>query len=102
MHANGWAHEYGYTSAGNNIKLYYDEWYYAGSDGVLAEGWRKISGEWYYFEKGSGSMAANEFVSDSKGTLYAGSNGKLLRNTWIKYGGHWYYLNADGYMAKNS
>ena len=47
-------------------------------------------------------MAANEFVSDSKGTLYAGSNGKLLRNTWIKYGGHWYYLNADGYMAKNS
>ena len=102
MHAKGWAHEYGYTSAENHIKLYYDEWYYAGSDGVLAEGWRKISGEWYYFEKSSGSMAANEFVSDSTGTLYAGSNGKLLRNTWIKYGGHWYYLNADGYMAKNS
>ena len=48
----------------NNGTYYYD------ANGKLAKGWKKIDGEWYYFDKSSG----------------------VKKTGWLKDGSYWYYL----------
>lgn len=38
-------------------------WYWFGSDGAMATGWRSIAGSWYYFDD-SGVMKANCWMGD--------------------------------------
>ena len=57
--------------------------------------WLKYDGDRYYI-KADGYMAVNKWVKDSKGRLWVGSNGKIVKSKWLKYGGNWYYLKADG------
>ena len=52
-------------------------WYYLDPlNGVMAQGWRKIDGKWYYFSMEEGS-----------------ANGMLLKNTTTPDG---YKVDADG------
>ncbi len=57
------------------------EWYYVLPDNTLVRGaWRKIKGEWYYFEDSS-----------------------YMATGWKEWGGKWYYLDpVNGNMWKNT
>ncbi len=71
-------------------------WYYAESSGRLAEGWKKISGKWYYFDY---EMAQGSYRIDGK--LYAfDKNGAWVASGWAQdVWGNWYYVLKDGTCA---
>lgn len=55
---------------------WYDDgssWYWFGSDGAMATGWRSIAGSWYYLD-GSGAMVTG----------------------WLNENGSWYYFDDSG------
>jgi len=87
---------------GSDGKTYKESyWVYTDAKGVVKTGWQKISGTWYCFDDW-GYMYHDEWASDSKGTMWMDSNGKITKSKWIKYDdGEWYYLKADGYLAVN-
>ena len=47
-------------------------------------------------------MAENEWIKDSKGWCYVGSNGKMLKAKWIRWKDNMYYVKADGHMQTGS
>ena len=49
--------------------------YYMNSEGVMAEGWYEIAGQWYYFYPGDGSKAVNTTID----TFYVDANGVWIR-----------------------
>lgn len=60
---------------------WYDDgssWYWFGSDGAMATGWRSIAGSWYYLD-GSGAMVTG----------------------WLNENGSWYYFDDSGVMKAN-
>lgn len=71
------------------------------SKSTSTTGWKKLDGEWRYFEKGS--MVKNVWRKDSTGKwCYLGSDGKMVKNNWAKDStGKWCYLGSDGYQVKN-
>lgn len=102
----------------------YREWYYAGSDGALVEGWKKINGKWYYFgyyyqmysdgvryidgkpyyfypngELGTGWIKKTYFYDSGYSFsewYYANSSG-VLQTGWQKINGSWYYFSEYGF-----
>ena len=36
--------------------------YYVNANGVMAEGWNQVGGQWYYFYPGSGEKAVNTVI----------------------------------------
>ncbi len=108
----GWIKRVAYYSD-YNTDIY---WYYAYSNGKLADGWAKISGTWYYFDLAmetgsinidgkiyafnkSGAWISKGWGQDSWGCwYYVGSKGTCLTG-WQKIGGTWYYFDTyDGRM----
>ncbi|MBR2556363.1 MAG: hypothetical protein IKE94_16070 [Aeriscardovia sp.] len=86
----------------------YSDWYYAKSNGVLANGWEKVNGKWYYFEPGSCYMHYDEILWDGDNDYFLSESGAMLTG-WIKkiydYGGGstytaWYYADSSGKLAK--
>ncbi len=77
--------------------------YYYNSNGKKVTGWKKISGDWYYFHKSDGSMAVKEFITTSKKgrTFYQGVDGKRVKG-WKSIKGSKYYFNPKnkGEMEK--
>lgn len=81
-------------------------WYYAASNGVLAESWRQISGIWYYFEPGgyymySGGMfniAGKPYIFKSSGAMITGWYHNTDKSGYIVYD-TWYYADASGALA---
>ena len=118
-HASGW-----YQKTDNNRNKY---WVYYDENGSVYENcWKKIDGNWYYFQSDTGFMykgmryvdGANYFFGESgamvtgwhkskygyKGNIYwrySGSNGAEYCNKWLQSGGKWYYFNGDGNMVSN-
>ena len=107
-------------------------WYYAGSNGVLSEGWKSIGNVWYYFEPEAYHMYANgmynignrAYVFTKSGAMrtgwisvdfsyyegddtvtiwfYADTNGALVKG-WKQIGGKWYYFDpTDYWMYSNA
>ena len=89
------------------------DWYYADSSGVLAQGWKKISGKWYYFDyfmytgyhqidgkdyffNASGAMVSNPsgWLKNAYGGWYYFKSGKPVTG-WQKISGKWYYFGSD-------
>ena len=83
-----------------SVDVYGDvSWYYANPDGTAFTGWKKISGEWYYFDPDSyyyGEMVTGSEEIDGKWYVFDQS-GALSTGGWVKDSyGNWYYTNADG------
>ena len=96
----------------------YTEWYYAGSDGALATGWKQIGKKWYYFfdfdflEDEPPYMIDGEVIEPDEGKRYAFKPGGEMIVGWgqPRLGSQWYdqdkpyvkrwvYANADGSLA---
>lgn len=61
-----------------------------------ATGFKKIKGNWYYFDK-QGIMKTGWVYTDRQ-WYYLRANGKMAKNTWIGN----FYVTADGSMARNT
>ena len=62
--ASGWAREdKTYYSTDLGPKATETTWYYTDSNGALQYGWKKLSGNWYYFDPDTGEMATGFFGS---------------------------------------
>lgn len=105
----------------NNVYEGKDFWRYVGSDGAVYTGWKKVGGEWYYFNTADdakfidteyadayfGAMRYGWFYEDdgADGSYYFfDDNGKYLKNAWRKfiYDGDvelWYYFGSDGLLC---
>ncbi len=65
-----------------------NKWWYRHGDGSYTKnGWEKIDGDWYYFDK-DGWMLTNQWI----GNYYVTASGRMAKNTWIGN----YHVNADG------
>ena len=54
------------------------QWAYVESNGILASGWKKFSGQWYYFDEGTGFMVTEKRYIDGK--LYEFNSNGTLKN----------------------
>ena len=120
--ASGRVTQYGKDKAGW-VELDYG-WAYIGSDGKYYTGWKKINGNWYYFDEWSGITFPNSFWSmyddpniqyffdeDCKMVtgwfqywdewFYAKPDGRVAEGEWLKYRGSWYYF-TDGYPSMST
>jgi len=76
--------------------------YYIFPDGRLARGWRKLDGNWYYFNWRTGEMMTG-WLKDAGKWYYLeesqyGDTYGVLKTGWVKYKNKWYYLKTDGSM----
>lgn len=70
-----------------------------GDDGYMLEGWNDDTGEWKYFEPGSGVMTRSAWKQDKKGNwFYLDKNGSMATDSVVKAqsGDGYYYVNDDG------
>ena len=88
---------------------YYDEvsYKYYGSDGARVNGWKKISGKWYYFDTNNSGYMATGFrwvydsSSSSTGAYYFfGTNG-VMRTGWVYYNNHYSYMTSRGAVTSS-
>lgn len=113
-----------YSSGWNKVVIdSEDYWIYCGTDGRFVTGWKKINGNWYYFNTVTGLMSSGdtEYLDDGSyyineqgklmtgwidrgdgDWLYAGSDGKLYENKWFNYNGSWYYFAGGGHMINSN
>ena len=114
MIANLWFNDV-YTYSGET----YSDWYYAGADGALVRGWKKIDGKWYFFanwyEEEAPFMVGGDWIYDEdykqyyafkpNGEMIVGWGQPLLGSKywdqtdkdWVT---SWVYGNADGSLAQ--
>ena len=80
--------------------MYRNSWvknrYYAGKNGRLYTGFRKISGRTYYFDKTTGQKVTGWKKIGNK-TYYFNYKGILYHNRWVK---DTYYVDDDGARVK--
>ena len=72
------------------------QWYYFNEDTYMATGWLLDGKTWYYL-KASGAMATG-WLLDGNTWYYLKANGAMVTG-WLQLGGTWYYLKANGMMA---
>ena len=72
------------------------QWYYFNEDTYMATGWLLDGKTWYYL-KASGAMATG-WLLDGNTWYYLKANGAMVTG-WLQLGETWYYLKANGMMA---
>lgn len=77
---------------------YQSKRYYAGSSGVLFEGWNKIGGTWYYFDIANSCAMKTGWLLDGSTWYYLSESG-AMQTGWQKVGSTWYYLRSSGAMV---
>ena len=75
-------------------------WYYV-KGGYYVYGWEKISETWYYFNKETGYMLSNEWLSYGGAWYYLKKDGSMCTD-WELINGKWYLFKKDGEMIKNT
>lgn len=87
-----------------NEKWYKEDgyWKYRLSDTQMAIGWKRIAGDYYFFN-GKGQMQASKWLhlNDSREKLdgswyYLNSSGKMQEAGWFKKDGFGYYISSTG------
>lgn len=73
--------------------------YYWMENGVKAQGWKFINGNWYDF-RNDGVMQVS-WVQDNGNWYYLWSGGDMAHDAWLQNSGSWYYFESDGKMAYN-
>ncbi|WP_034442122.1 hypothetical protein [Butyrivibrio sp. AE2032] len=100
-------------------------WIYIDSDGKFSTEWKKMNGNWYYFNGYNGVTVPNSFWSmyddpsieyyfdgdckmvtgwfqDGSSWYYSGSDGRVYMGRWLNYRGSWYYFYRGwGAMLEN-
>lgn len=76
-----------------------DDSKYYFEDGEMVTDWKKVEGNWYYFEPG-GEMATG-WKKVGGNWYYLNTSGKMLTD-WQQVDGKWYYLNSGGAMLKST
>ena len=77
------------------------KWYYATSNGTLANGWTKINGSMYYFNSdGTCKKTSSATYNGQKG--YLDDNGKFITNALIKLNGNYKYIDSGKGFLKNA
>lgn len=66
--------------------------------GVLAAGWQKLGGNWYYFDPQNGSHAVSSAWSLINGKWYYFNEAGIMLTGWLKLNQIWYFLDSDGSM----
>ena len=76
------------------------KWFYYNEKGKLQTGWKKVDGTWYYFDKTTHVMAANEWIG---GYWLSGSGAWKYkpRARWRKNSRGWWYEDTSGWYPKN-
>ena len=106
MQSGGWVKDYYEFTDYLGNKRSYTDWYYADSNGVLAEGWKKLSGKWYYFSKSSkeegyaGGYMYNNDVYRIDNKLYAFNKDGVMATGWVKF--EWDYYTENDKLAKRT
>lgn len=77
---------------------YGPEWYYFGDGGKMYTGFLTYGGQQYFFDRSSGRMTANKWVSDSGKWYYFNKEGHM-HTGWLELGGAKYYMKPDGAMV---
>ena len=106
MQSGGWVKDSGSWTDAKGNKHAWTDWYYADKNGVLAEGWKKLGGKWYYFAKGgyepehddywAGGYMYNNNVYGIDNKLYAfNANGTLQEGGWVKLEKEYYYYDGN-------
>ncbi len=80
---------------GVKAKLYFDP-----KSGAMQSGWKKISGKWYYFKKGSYGLAPMQKNKWISGKYWVGSDGVMATKSWVDNGR--YYVDSNGKWVKNA
>lgn len=82
-------------------------WYYADENGILAtNGWKKINGKWYYFERygvmetGLIEVNGKYYYLDNTGAMRTGWIYEKYEDEYVSYS-HWYYANSDGSLRQS-
>ena len=97
MYTKGWYKDvFEDEEDGTSFKL----WYYFGSNGKAAVGWKKISGKWYYFDKDFYFMYSDGLEKINGKYYYFNKDGSM-KTGWLKTGdGFWYYFTSSGAVAR--
>ena len=91
-------------------------WCYIDDNGELAEGFKEINGNKYYFESGvmstgkteiegnqyyfnESGLIAKGWSQNKDGEYYYTDNNGIIQKGWQKINGIWYYFNDGGVMA---
>ncbi|PFF88511.1 cell wall-binding protein [Bacillus cereus] len=73
--------------------------YYAGSDGILLNGWHEVEGKTYYFELNTGLINTNGYQIDGKYYNF-NDDGSVLRSAWKEDQNGLHYSDASGAIIK--
>lgn len=94
-----------YTSGYEDGNDSFTIWYYLRKGGIVATGWQKISGKWYYFDTDYGFMYDDGgYAINGKAYLFNKNGAYITGKGWYKYkdtNGHtwWYYFNSKGNLV---
>ncbi|MCR4702843.1 MAG: hypothetical protein K5665_04155 [Saccharofermentans sp.] len=85
-------------------------WFYFGSDGRAYEGWHKLGGKWYWFNKWYDNDSYDLNIARGVTDVYEGNgvygtcvfsdDGELLYG-WQQVNGKWYYSAANGFAYRS-
>ncbi len=89
------------SKAVNTWKKISGQWYYFDQNGNMARGWQNVGGFWYYMDQ-SGKMQHGWVTPDGAGaTWYYLQESGEMRTGWIQpQPGIWYYLEPTGLMHR--
>ena len=112
MIANGWFGDPWEGTRWDGTKFTGTTWYYAGADGALVRGWKKIDKIWYYFcedketdpymySDGYYKINGSFYAFKHSGEMIVGWGQPWIANPWnTSIDTDWVYANADGSLAQ--
>lgn len=84
-----------YGTGENGWKKINGNWYWF-EKGNAATGWRKISNKWYYMDPSTSIMKTGFFTAADGRKYYCDGNGVMVGGGWHKLGSKWYYMQNSG------
>ena len=90
---------YGITP--NSLKTFQNgKTYYFDQNCKMAEGWKQVAGDWYYFND-YGAAVVKIWLKSGNKWYFMQADGTMARNKWIQWYNKWYYVGSDGAMYAN-
>lgn len=75
-------------------------WYWIDQNGIMAQGWQQINGQFYYLTPGNGAMVTG-WIQATGQWYYTDANGARVTG-WQFINNYWYYFGQDGIMLANT
>lgn len=84
-----------YGTGENGWKKIDGKWYWF-EKGNAATGWKKINNKWYYMDPSTAIMKTGFFTATDGRKYYCDGNGAMAGAGWHKLGSKWYYMQKSG------